>query len=473
MAGWEAPSGKEQQWVVENQNIPKTPEQIEAYEAMKEKILSLNEEWSQPISRENMEPLLRSIDWWDFTDEELRNLFDLARDAIAKIGEPVRTDLDGLLNELEKDNNNLPDWASIDQIAEFINDDSVKTLFMESLNWLDVPGNADTPSVKMAYWEEHQQWLKAILETGSEDSLKDFAATLTDFQENPKIKTQELVKDFFAKHFGEKAWEVANEKFAKLGIYQESISELATIEWVDLNRIDVTRRIMEHGVVNDENREALVTELKEMSWKPDNNQKATLEKIIAETNNMDAKKAHSFFESRKEIWSQASSSLINFENDSWFDILSMIRKSPMLMSFLNMAFWPEFIESISEPNVMKQKALTNLAKLSDTKNEWFTLPAAVDLNIEWKELKDFFASMDSHGVDYSKQNFWENILTGTVEAWAEDEATTVLHNNLVAENENYFTFSWDDFGIDNEWFLKRLKEIEKKDVEENEGNLVV
>ncbi len=79
--------------------------------------------------------------------------------------------------------------------------------------------------------------------------------------------------------------------------------------------------------------------------------------------------------------------------------------------------------------------------------------------------------MDSHDIDYSKKDFWENILTGESKQWAEDTSVLTIHENLKQQDKGFFEFekNW-DFADSNKWFLEKLNSIDKKQATDEESN---
>jgi hypothetical protein len=78
--------------------------------------------------------------------------------------------------------------------------------------------------------------------------------------------------------------------------------------------------------------------------------------------------------------------------------------------------------------------------------------------------------MDSRGIKYEHENFWENLMTGEVDGdWADVEWVATIRKELQWEDENVFTKE-NDFSNNNTGFKDRLNAIEKKKDEVVDGN---
>ena len=132
---------------------------------------------------------------------------------------------------------------------------------------------------------------------------------------------------------------------------------------------------------------------------------------------------------------------------------------PALKAIVAAVFWDEFMEAMKEWNIKKREAMINLVKLTQWNEQWELDFSTIK---EW-DLDDFFKIMDSYGsdIDYSQDNFWENLFNGKVAKGDEQKSVTALSLKLKWENKT--AFLPDDYKNENEWFLKKLNSLAKKE----------
>lgn len=149
-----------------------------------------------------------------------------------------------------------------------------------------------------------------------------------------------------------------------------------------------------------------------------------------------------------DLWSTVKDFLKDIVKDNpilWF----------IFWLFLGQDFLNWFIDGSENK---KQSAIKNLA---DYSNEWNSL-------IEWKteiikqlkpeSLKEFFKNMDNKKIDYTKENFWQELFTWVTN----NKEIESIHKLLMTEQEEGTEmFTEEDFKSNWKIFLERLNGIKK------------
>ncbi len=119
------------------------------------------------------------------------------------------------------------------------------------------------------------------------------------------------------------------------------------------------------------------------------------------------------------------------------DLFTKLSKEyPVIWFILSFLFWDEFLNQISENSSdKKEKSLQNLQKFKSEK--WSDFPLKEIRLEELKtltkdDLKNFYEFLDSEEIDYSKDNFWEWLLT-----WKTKNTELKELHDLLLEEEGF------------------------------------
>lgn len=401
-----------------------------------------------------------------------RELFNSIRIEITEnITEPTKNELLSLADELESDNTDIPEWASLPQIAEFIHDEWVQDMFKTfTEEFSKFPGISDTSS-QMVMWNELSDFAKILDEQWEvkQEELDDaFMSSNINLEQldtlSLKDKTISVISSVVTEIYGAEVWTALRDSYTKVMLYGENRILLNDEQWINFDQINVADKIMNFSAeLTDDNRWDLVTDLRELSQDTDFDQNAAIEDIIAQTNEIDPQVTKMLSEKNAEA---AVRQIAKIENILWVNIFSELFKEWwMLASFLEMfkfALWPEFAEALTETNIKKQKALLNLVKVSETEWEWFQIPGTDFSKVSGDNLKQFFASMDSYGISYEDRNFWEHLTTGDVQNGEKVKWVDQIHALLLEWEERNPFMKENYFSDNNVDFLARLNDLDKK-----------
>lgn len=469
MSGWwEGPSVELEQQL---QNV-ETWKDLKYY---KDIISDLREEWGEGLSKETLAPLMKAIDEAEFNDSLKKELFWEITSEIEKIKEPVKSQLLQLAESLQSDNTEIPEWADIVKISEYIWDEWVREIFLEMTSEdLDWPMGAI--SSRMVIWEE-MQWVITSIESEWEEKAKQLDEITSENSSNSTWENvwktiMDVGNEAIAEIYGNEKAEAFEAAYSKVQNYVENLWYLTVHVWesINMDRVDIQRYIMAMPEkVNDSNKDEIIAKLLEISWN-EFDQNDAIEDIIENTNNLDPEIVKSFSELRDE-WGKAFAELLIEKSNNWefwYDYVIQFFQDAaknwgiwkMVVEFF---FWKEGLAAISESNLKKQKALFNLVKISSEEWEWFKIAGTDFSKISWDDLKWFFASMDSHGVDYSRENFWESFLSGEVQEGTEYDAAVSIREKILEGDADFFNFKENGgFSNENEGFKGALNNISLK-----------
>ena len=489
----------EKPWVPVEQQEQKveTGKPIEHYQWLVEGLKAWGKE---SLSVATLSPLLKAIDssdFWETSDQLKRELFDEIRQAIKDVMEPVKSELLALANELEVDNTDIPDGATEEVVAEFMNADALESI---AKSYIDVdmsdmlPEWVDDAALKLFYIEQKTtvftspQMQKALGDTSKSwtskiEWLMDEVSKVENdlltwlIQEDQSVDAEAYalkVEWDFNKILGKWSFDAikelqqaSSEKIvqftANLKFLKENLQNITDPE-IDFSRTTVIDYIADiKNPLNASNAVWDTAELIKLSHAEYDRDAALQDKVadlnkIFDQENVNPDAIKDFADFQKKVWNDLSEVLINLSNTTGFwAIIAKIFESIWFI------FWPEFQEAISETNLRKQKALFNLVKISsDTSTEWFKIDGVDFSEIKGDELKQFFAVMDSHSIKYEDDNFWEHLMTGEVDDGSDVPWVDAILEEFRGGTENPFTKA-SDFGVDNEWFKVRLNAIQKKE----------
>ena len=165
----------------------------------------------------------------------------------------------------------------------------------------------------------------------------------------------------------------------------------------------------------------------------------------------------------------------------WFDIIdklplnlwstvkdflkNMIKDFPILWFVLGLFLWQDVLNWFMDwSDNKKQSAINNLVNYSKESSSLTEWKSEIFKDMKQETLKQFFKVMDEKKIDYTKENFWEELFTGV----SDNAQIKVVYDMLMIWKEEWTDiFSEDDFKDNWKIFLEKLNNIKKQKLNKN------
>ena len=239
---------------------------------------------------------------------------------------------------------------------------------------------------------------------------------------------------------------------------QNSMEEMFSNFWLDLKVKELDEKIKK---INEEKETWEISDLKSVLniINPDNVDSINFDTIKAKT--------------EKIVWILDKWRTVANQVKNWLEklpfglgeiitnwIKSTIKEGWFLWMILWFFFWKEFMDE----SAWKQKqSLTNLEKYSKTEN--FPLSENIKTEeiqtLDPKQLEKFYKYLDTKNIDYSKENFWEGLLT-----WKTKDKK-ILEIYELLKNSDWKVLTENDKLDDLVKKLNSLEELESKKEQQN------
>ena len=206
-----------------------------------------------------------------------------------------------------------------------------------------------------------------------------------------------------------------------------------------------------------ENAHQIQTVLSIAVWKAQSNSDI-LDSILSDTESLWAS-----LEQKWELWEKLAKTIDSLPFDFWKKIKDRISKAmkdfPLIGFILSMLFWEGKLEKfLSGENKKREKSLKNLLAFGSESNspianifpQWFEDSFDIE-SLDW-----FFKYVESEEIDHTKENFWEEIITGKTENPKILEISSILKWEYW---EKIFASKDSEDGW--AWFAKKLNSVPK------------
>ena len=166
-------------------------------------------------------------------------------------------------------------------------------------------------------------------------------------------------------------------------------------------------------------------------------------------------------EGKTNLWHKLAETIDNLPLWTWEYIKGVVlaMAPTWLKSIISVLMWEWWLDTfLSGENKKRMESLNNLLKLADNTNSPIAkiFPQSFKEDFDIESLEGFFKYLESEKIDHTRENFWEELLTGKTE----NENIKNLSDILKWEYGEKI-LDWDDTSEEWAWLAKKLNSLPK------------